>query len=112
MNIKIQLPYSSRQMLGDGANIFLKDAQKNVHTITGKTRSSMQIQSVSDSEVGIIMRYGALFEIRRSGSKPPPRQGLGTGPHNFLISARNALANAMPKIITNEVNSMFQRNKV
>lgn len=112
MNCKIELPNASRQILGEGANVFLKTAQKNVHTISGKTRASMQVQAVSDGEVDIIMRYGALFEIRRTGSKPPPRQGRGTGPHNFLIASRSALANAMPKIITKEVNSLFQKNRV
>ena len=112
MNVKIQVPYASRQMLGNASKVFIDTAKKNIHTITGKSRASIQVQSVSDNEVGIIMRYGAVYEIRRSGSKPPPRQGRGTGPHNFLIASRSALANAMPKIITKEINSLFQKNRV
>ena len=112
MNCKIELPFASRQILGSGAKVFIDTSRKNIHTITGKTRASIQAQSVSDNEINIIMRHGALFEIRRSGSKPPPRQGKGTGPHNFLIASRSALANAMPKIITKEVNNMFLKNRV
>ena len=110
-NVKLELPDASRKVLGESAKVFIDDARKNVHTITGRTRASIQVESLNEHEIGIIMRYGALYEIRRPGSKPPPRQGRGTGPHNFLDHALKAVATKLPKLVEKDITGLFRKNR-
>jgi hypothetical protein len=110
-NVKIELPQASTKVLQQSAKVFIDDARKNVHTITGKTRASIQVQSFNDKEIGIVMRHGAIYEIRRAGSKPPPRKGRGTGPHNFLDSALKQVARALPKLVEKEITGLFRKNR-
>ena len=111
VNVKIELPDASRKVLQQSGKIFIDDAKKHVHTITGKTRASIQVESLNEHEIGIIMRYGALYEIRRPGSKPPPRQGRGTGPHNFLDHALKAVATKLPKLVEKDITGLFRKNR-
>ena len=111
VNVKIELPDASRKVLQQSGKVFINDAKKNVHIITGKTRASIQAQTSTDREIDITMRYGALYEIRRKGSKPPPRQGKGTGPHNFLDHALKVTADKLPKLVEKEITSLFRKNR-
>jgi len=111
VNVKVEVPMASKKVLQQAGNIFINDAKKNVHIITGKTRASIQAQTSTDREIDITMRYGALYEIRRKGSKPPPRQGKGTGPHNFLDHALKVTADKLPKLVEKEITSLFKKNR-
>ena len=111
VNVKIELPDASRKVLQQSGKIFIDDAKKHVHVISGKTRQSIQVDTSTDREIGITMRYGALYEIRRQGSKPPPRQGKGTGPHNFLDHALKVTAEKLPKLVEKEITSLFRKNR-
>ena len=111
VNVKVELPDASKKVLQQAGKVFIDDAKKNVHIITGKTRQSIQVDTSTDREIGITMRYGALYEIRRSGSKPPPRQGKGTGPHNFLDHALKVTADKLPKLVEKEITSLFRKNR-
>jgi len=111
VNVKIEVPMASKKVLQQAGNIFINDAKKNVHIITGKTRASIQAQTSNEHEIDITMRYGALYEIRRKGSKPPPRQGKGTGPHNFLDHALKVTADKLPKLVEKEITSLFKKNR-
>jgi len=111
VNVKVELPDASKKVLQQAGKVFIDDAKKNVHIITGKTRQSIQVDTSTDREIGITMRYGALYEIRRKGSKPPPRQGKGTGPHNFLDHALKVTADKLPKLVEKEITSLFRKNR-
>jgi len=111
VNVKVEVPMASKKVLQQAGNIFINDAKKNVHIITGKTRASIQAQTSNEHEIDITMRYGALYEIRRKGSKPPPRQGKGTGPHNFLDHALKVTADKLPKLVEKEITSLFRKNR-
>jgi len=111
VNVKIELPDASKKVLQQSGKIFIDDAKKHVHVISGKTRQSIQVDTSTDREIGITMRYGALYEIRRQGSKPPPRQGKGTGPHNFLDHALKVTADKLPKLVEKEITSLFRKNR-
>jgi len=111
VNVKIELPDASKKVLQQSGKIFIDDAKKHVHVISGKTRQSIQVDTSTDREIGITMRYGALYEIRRQGSKPPPRQGKGTGPHNFLDHALKVTAEKLPKLVEKEITSLFRKNR-
>ena len=110
-NVSIEVPNASKKILQQAGKVFVDDAKKHVHIITGKTRASIQAQTPTDREINITMRYGALYEIRRAGSKPPPRQGKGTGPHNFLDNALKVTADKLPSIIEKEITSLFRKNR-
>jgi len=111
VNVKVELPDASKKVLQQSGKIFIDDAKKHVHVISGKTRQSIQVDTSTDREIGITMRYGALYEIRRQGSKPPPRQGKGTGPHNFLDHALKVTAEKLPKLVEKEITSLFRKNR-
>jgi len=111
VNVKIELPDASKKVLQQSGKIFIDDAKKHVHVISGKTKQSIQVDTSTDREIGITMRYGALYEIRRKGSKPPPRQGKGTGPHNFLDHALKVTAEKLPKLVEKEITSLFRKNR-
>ena len=111
VNVKVEVPMASKKVLQQAGKVFIDDAKKNVHIITGKTRASIQAQTSTDREIDITMRYGALYEIRRRGSKPPPRQGKGTGPHNFLDHALKVTADKLPKLVEKEITSLFKKNR-
>ena len=111
VNVKVEVPMASKKVLQQAGKVFIDDAKKNVHTITGKTRESIQVQTSNEHEIDITMRYGALYEIRRKGSKPPPRQGKGTGPHNFLDHALKVTADKLPKLVEKEITSLFRKNR-
>jgi Bacteriophage protein of unknown function (DUF646). len=111
VNVKVEVPNASRRVLQQAGKVFVDDAKKHVHTITGKTRESIQAKTSNEHEIDITMRYGALYEIRRPGSKPPPRQGRGTGPHNFLDHALKITADKLPKIVDKEITSLFKKNR-
>lgn len=104
-------PNTKREILREGAEFFYNDAMANVHEITGKTKQSIKIEHVSDRDAVISAGYGAKYEERRAGTKPPPRIGKGTGPHKFFTFAGIRTKAKMPEIIMNHLSRLFAKHR-
>jgi Bacteriophage HK97-gp10, putative tail-component len=93
-NVTNRIPQTRKAVLEEAGDFFVKDAQKNVHVITGRLRSSIgkgQVQQNSIT-VGATAPYAA-FENRRPGQKG------GQGEHNFGTRAAQATVQVLPNIV-------------
>ena len=99
-------PQTRLQMVREGALFFFKDAQKNAHVITGKTKASIHIESVT-AQMGIISAgFGMPFEEKRGGQ----RADTGT-PHKTFTAAAKATGAEMPHIIKRLFDALLARHK-
>jgi hypothetical protein len=89
-----------RDIHEEAAQFFLKDALSNVHVITGRTKASTKISSVSERNAIIESGFGAPFEERRQGTK------LGTT-HKFMTLAATNTTKAMPEIIRKHYDKLL-----
>ena len=88
----------------ESADYFARDAKANAHVITGKTKSSIKVESVS-SKMGVISAgFGMPYEQKRQGSK-------NETPHTtFTVSAQRT-AFQMPFIIKKHFDNLLRRYK-
>ena len=85
-------PQARRTALQEVATFFKQDAQANAHVITGKTKGSIRIESVTDRQAIISAGFGMPFEEKRAGSK-------GSTPHaTFTESAKRTQVQG-PRIV-------------
>lgn len=92
-----------RAILTDAATFYKNDAVKNAHVITGKTRDSLKIESISDDEAVISAGFGMPYEEKRAGTKE------GT-PHATMTEAANNTNKQMPSIIKKHMDDLFNRH--
>ena len=101
-----EYPQTRLQMVREGALFFFRDAQKNAHVISGKTKASIHIESVTQ-QMGIISAgFGMPFEEKRGGQK----QDTGT-PHKTFTAAAKATGEEMPVIIKRSFDALLNRHK-
>jgi HK97 gp10 family phage protein len=93
-----------RAILTDAATFFKNDAVSNAHVITGKTKGSIKIESVTDREAIISAGFGMPFEEKRTGTKD------GT-PHMTMTEAANNTRKEMPSIIDKHMKDLLNRHK-
>lgn len=103
-----EFPQTKKAILGDFAKTWKASAYDNMHYITGETRSSLKIDSVTDKEATISAGYGAIHELRRKGTKPPPTKGGGTGPHDWVTPADVELSKQMDGIVERRMDQFFK----
>lgn len=104
--IQREMPQTRTEIIREGALFFFKDAQKNAHVITGKTKASIHIESVT-SERGIISAgFGMPFEEKRGGT----RLDAGTPHKTFSVAATNTAAQ-MPTIIRKWFDRLLSRHR-
>jgi hypothetical protein len=130
-----------RAILTDAATFYKNDAVKNAHVITGKTRDSIKIESVSDDEAVISAGFGMPYEEKRPGNKVRSQNkkrpsgdavinsvaesilsaivGIGTEggirggntPHATMTEAAKRTTKEMPSIIDKHMNDLLNRHK-
>jgi hypothetical protein len=98
--VQSQMSQTRKDTLNEAAQYFLKDALANVHVISGRTKSSTRISSVSENEAVIESGFGAPFEEKRDGTK------FGT-PHKFMSGAAQRTASALPDIIRRNYDKLL-----
>jgi hypothetical protein len=98
------MPQTKRAILTEGATFFKRDAFSNAHVISGRTRDSIKIESITDNEATITAGFGMPFEEKRSGTKE------GT-PHATMTEAANNTNKQMPSIIKKHMDDLFNRQK-
>lgn len=104
--IQREMPHTRTEIIREGALFFFKDAQKNAHVITGKTKASIHVESVT-AERGIISAsFGMPFEEKRGGT----RLDAGTPHKTFSVAAKNTGAE-MPRIIKKNIDALLGRHK-
>jgi hypothetical protein len=128
-----------RAILTDAANFYKNDAVKNAHVITGKTRDSIKIESVTDDEAVISAGFGMPYEEKRPGNKIKQKQKKsgdevinsvaesilsaivgsageggfrsGSTPHATMTEAAKKTSKEMPSIIDKHMNDLLNRHK-
>ena len=55
---------TKRAILTDAATFFKNDAVSNAHVITGRTRRSIKVESITDNQATITAGFGMPFEER------------------------------------------------
>ena len=104
--IKAELPMTKRKIVQEGTTFFFKDAQSNAHVITGKTKGSIHIDSMTD-QMGIISAgFGMPFEEKRGGIKVSEGS-----PHKTFSTTAKTTAAAMPAIIKRNFDALLSRHK-
>jgi hypothetical protein len=99
-----ELPQTRLEIIREGALFFFKDAQKNAHVITGKTKASIHIESVTAQQGIITAGFGMPFEEKRGGDK-------GGTPHKtFTVAAKNTGVE-MPNIIKRAFDALLARHR-
>ena len=105
-SIMNEWPATSKKAIEEGVTVFYKDAVKNAHVITGKTKASIHIESVTP-KIGVISAgFGMPFEEKRGGQ----RQDTGT-PHKTFTAAAKVTATEMPTIIKRNFDALFSKHK-
>jgi len=99
-------PQTRLQMVREGALFFFKDAQKNAHVITGKTKASIHIESITQQQGIITAGFGMPFEEKRGGQ----RMDTGT-PHKTFTMAARATGAEMPHIIKRLFDALLARHR-
>jgi hypothetical protein len=99
-------PQTRLQIIREGALFFFKDAQKNAHVITGKTKASIHIESVTRDRGVITAGFGMPFEEKRGGQ----RMDTGT-PHRTFTAAANATGAEMPHIIKRNFDKLLNSHR-
>ena len=104
-------PNVKRDIHEQATKVFHKDAVDNVHEITGKTKRSLRIAEATEKQGVVEGKFGARWETRRPGNKPPPTKGRGTGPHNFSKHAFEITVQKLPDIIKRAVMNVLIRHR-
>jgi hypothetical protein len=104
--LTMEWPQTQLQMVREGALFFFKDAQKNAHVISGKTKASIHIESVTRDRGVITAGFGMPFEEKRGGQ----RMDTGT-PHKTFSMAANNLGTEMPHIIKRNFDNLLRKHK-
>jgi len=104
--IQREFPQAKTNIHREAITFFYKDAVKNVHVISGKTKGSIHIESVTSQSGIISARFGMPFEEKRGGT----RLDVGTPHKTFSTSAKNT-AGVMPQIIKKEIDALLARHK-
>jgi hypothetical protein len=99
-------PQTRLQIIREGALFFFKDAQKNAHVITGKTKASIHIESITSQQGIITAGFGMPFEEKRGGQ----RMDTGTPHKTFTVAAKNTGAE-MPHIIKRAFDALLARHR-
>jgi hypothetical protein len=128
-----------RAILTDAARFYRNDAVTNAHVITGKTRDSIKIESVTDDKAVISAGFGMPYEEKRPGNKvkSPQKKGgdalidsvlesvlstivgsageggfrRGSTPHATMTEAAKKTSKEMPSIIDKHMNDLLNRHK-
>ena len=106
-----EMPQFAMDVHREASEFFSKDALANVHVITGKTKSSIKIDSVTPQSAVISAGFGAAAEEQREGSKPPPSIGSGRGPHKFMSGAATRTGQQMPLMIKKHFDALLARHR-
>jgi hypothetical protein len=101
-----ELPQTKLQIIREGALFFFKDAQKNAHVITGKTKASIHIESITVQQGIISAGFGMPFEEKRGGQ----RLDTGTPHKTFTVAAKNTGVE-MPHIIKRAFDALLARHR-
>ena len=104
--IQREFPQSKTNIHREAITFFYKDANKNAHVISGKTKGSIHIESVTAQSGIISAGFGMPFEEKRGGT----RLDVGTPHKTFSTSAKNTAA-VMPQIIKKEIDALLNRHK-
>jgi hypothetical protein len=106
---------TKRAILTDAATFFKNDAVSNVHVITGRTRGSIKIESITDNQATITTGFGMPFEEKREGTKRRGPLGLDIArsetPHKTMTEAAKKTTEKMPSIIDKHMNDLLSRHK-
>ena len=106
------LPQTRRAILTEGATFFKNDAVSNAHVISGKTKGSIKIESITDKEATISAGFGMPFEEKRSGTKARVKgisldfSGSDT-PHATMTEAAKKTNEKMPSIIKKHMDNLL-----
>jgi hypothetical protein len=104
-----------RAILTDAATFFKNDAVTNAHVITGRTRGSIKIESITDDKATISAGFGMPFEEKREGTKRRGPTGLDIArsetPHKTMTEAAKKTNEKMPSIIDKHMNELLNRHK-
>ena len=97
-------PSTRIRILREVSEVFRRDAVDNAHVITGKTKKSIRVESVTDKQAVISAGFGMPFEEKREGNK------LGT-PHKTFTQAAKFTAPKIPPIIKKHYDDLLRRHK-
>ena len=104
-----------RAILTDAARFYRNDAVTNAHVITGRTRGSIDIESITDNEATITAGFGMPFEEKREGTKRRGPKGLDIArsetPHKTMTEAARKTTEKMPSIVDKHWNELLNRHK-
>jgi hypothetical protein len=106
-----------RAKLTDAATLYKNDAVTNAHVITGRTRGSIKVESITDNEATITAGFGMPFEEKREGTKRRGPKGLGLDiarsetPHKTMTEAARKTTDKMPSIIDKHMNDLLKRHQ-
>ena len=107
------LPQTRRAILTEGATFFKNDAVSNAHVISGKTKGSIKIESVTDREAIISAGFGMPYEEKRAGTKARSKgisldfSGSDT-PHATMTEAAKKTSKEMPSIIRKHTDNLLR----
>lgn len=98
-----EIHQTTQAVLNEGADLFVSEATKNAHVITGRMKASIYKGSVQQNSitVGASAPYSAI-ENKRPGAR------LGHGPHDFATRALNTTADAMSDIIQKAYDELLE----
>ena len=106
---------TKRAILTDAATFFKNDAVSNAHVITGRTRRSIKVESITDNQATITAGFGMPFEEKREGTKRRGPLGLDIArsetPHKTMTEAAKKTTEKMPSIIDKHMNDLLNRHK-
>jgi hypothetical protein len=104
-----------RAILTDAARFYRNDAVLNAHVITGRTRGSIKIESITDDKATISAGFGMPFEEKREGTKRRGPSGIDVArsetPHKTMTEAAKKTTEKMPSIIDKHMNDLLNRHK-
>jgi hypothetical protein len=95
-NFKRVLPQAKKKILYETSIIILKEADRRVHVITGRTKASGNIHPDNENQTTITYEYGGAWEERRG----PPHDFL----HVATIKGSKEMVRIAQKYITDAVN--------
>lgn len=107
---------TKQKILTEAATFYKNDAVANAHVITGKTKGSVKIESISDKEAIITAGFGMPFEEKRSGVKVSSKKMFTVGstgvstPHKTMTEAAKKTTKEMPSIIDKHMNQLLKRH--
>ena len=94
---------------------FKNDAVSNAHVITGRTRRSIKVESITDNQATITAGFGMPFEEREKVQSGEALLGLDIArsetPHKTMTEAAKKTTEKMPSIIDKHMNDLLNRHK-